>query len=121
MSKLKPSNLIYHMCQREEWRCAKVVNIYSGSSQDRADGFIHFSTAEQVAASADKHRAGQVGLVLLTVDVNRLGNAVEWELAREGQLFPHLYGPLPVYAVVNVSDLLLGPDCRHVFPAGFRR
>ncbi len=121
MKEPKTSNLIYHMCRREEWRLAEAAGAYPGSSQDIADGYIHFSTAEQVAASADKHRAGQDGLVLLTADADRLGNAIKWEPARGGQLFPHLYGSLPVSAVINVSDLPLGADGRHVFPAGILR
>ena len=109
---------IYHMCRLTEWRAAEAGGFYPGSSQDAADGFIHFSTAAQVAASAAKHRAGQAGLVLLAVDPVRLGEALKWEPARGGQLFPHLYGPLPVTAVVRADDLPLGPDGRHVFPPG---
>ena len=109
---------IYHMCTRAEWRAAEAEGEYPGSSQDAADGFIHFSDGEQVAASAAKHRAGQDGLVLLSVDAGTLGDALKWEAARGGALFPHLYGPLPVVAVTKVDDLPLGPDGRHVFPAG---
>jgi len=109
---------IYHMCADAEWRAAAAAGVYEGSSQDAADGFIHFSTAAQVAASAAKHRAGQDGLVLLTVDAARLGDALRWEPARGGALFPHLYGPLPLAAVMGVDDLPLGDDGRHVFPAG---
>ena len=108
---------IYHMCKREEWAAATSVGTYGGSSQDQADGFIHFSTAGQIIESAAKHRAGQDGLVLLTVDPDRLGDALKWELSRNEQLFPHLYGPLPVEAAVSVVDLTLGPDGKHIFPA----
>lgn len=108
---------IHHMCRREQWAAAVAAGAYPGSSQDLADGFIHFSTADQVEASAAKHRAGQHGLVLLTVDAAALGPALRWEPARGGDLFPHLYGPLPVSAVVAVDDLPLGPDGRHVFPS----
>ncbi len=111
---------IYHMCTLAEWRAAEARGVYRGSSQDTADGFIHFSTAAQVAASAAKHRAGQKGLVLLCVAApDALGDALKWEEAREGQLFPHLYGTLPVGAVADVRDLPLGPDGRHQFPPGF--
>ncbi len=110
---------IYHMCTSEEWRAAEAVGAYNGSSQDAADGFIHFSTEAQVVTSAAKHRAGQTGLVLLSVDPAALGEALKWEEARGGDLFPHLYGPLPVTAVSAADDLPLGPDGRHVFPPGF--
>lgn len=108
--------LIYHICRREEWAAAEAAGRYDGSSQDHADGFIHFSAADQLAASAARHRAGQDGLVLLTVDAAVLGEALKWEPSRGGQLFPHLYGPLPRAAVRRVDDLPLGPDGRHRFP-----
>ena len=114
-------DLIYHMCRRDEWQAAQVSGSYPGSSQDAADGFIHFSTAAQVAQSADRHRAGQDGLVLLAADPARLGAALKWEPSRGGQLFPHLYGALPVAAVISAVDLPLGADGRHAFPEGFRR
>lgn len=108
---------IYHICWRAEWAAAEAGGSYAGSSEDRADGFIHLSTASQVEASAAKHRAGQTGLVLLTVDPAPLGDALRWEASRGGALFPHLYGALPLGAVRRVVDLPLGPDGRHVFPS----
>lgn len=108
--------IIYHMCREEEWARAVPAGSYPGSSQDAADGFIHFSTAVQVVESAAKHRAGQTGLLLLTVDAAALGPALRWEPSRGGQLFPHLYGALPVSAVLAADPLPLGPDGRHVFP-----
>lgn len=108
---------IYHMCRADEWRAAQANGFYPGSSQDAADGFIHFSTAVQVEASAAKHRAGQDGLLLLAVSTEALGPALRWEPARGGQLFPHLYGALPVSAVQAVFDLPLDhASGRHVFP-----
>lgn len=111
------TRIIYHMCRRQEWQDAQAAGSYAGSSQDAADGFIHFSTAAQVEESAAKHRIGQSGLLLLAVDADRLGAALRWEPSRGGQLFPHLYGALPLGAVVRVADLPLGRDGRHVFPA----
>lgn len=89
---------------------------YGGSSQDQADGFIHFSGQAQLVESVAKHRAGQGGLVLLTVDAEALGDALKWEPSRGGLLFPHLYGSLPVAAVRQNDDLPLGPDGKHIFP-----
>jgi len=109
-------NPIFHMCRRDEWDAAQGVGAYAGSSQDVADGFIHFSTARQVRVSAAKHRAGQEGLVLLSVDGAALGAALRWEKSRGGDLFPHLYGPLPLEAVVRVDDLPLNADGMHAFP-----
>jgi len=102
--------LIYHMCLRQEWELAMQSGAYTGSSQDRADGFIHFSTAAQLPESARRHRKGQAGLVLLAVDPRILGEALRWEPSRHGALFPHLYGTLPLSAVVSVCDIPLGVD-----------
>jgi uncharacterized protein (DUF952 family) len=99
--------LIYHMCLRQEWELAVQSGAYAGSSQDRADGFIHFSTAAQLPESARRHRTGQAGLVLLTVDPHLLGEALRWEPSRHGALFPHLYGTLPLSAVGSVCDIPL--------------
>ncbi|HXA71076.1 MAG TPA: DUF952 domain-containing protein [Stellaceae bacterium] len=108
--------LIYHMCRRAEWAAAEAAGHYRGSSQDAFDGFIHFSTAAQIRESARKHRAGQDDLVLVTVDAGRLGTALKWEPSRGGALFPHLYGVLPLEAVVRVDPLPLGLKGTHVFP-----
>ena len=109
--------VIYHMCRRAEWQAAEKAGVYRGSSQDAADGFIHFSTAAQIAGSAAKHRAGQRDLMLLAVESTRLGAALKWEPARDGALFPHLHGDLPLAAVLWARELPLGGDGRHVFPA----
>ena len=111
-----PSRLIYHICRRAEWDAAQAAGRYDGLLQDAADGFIHFSAAEQVVESAARHRAGQDGLVLLAVDAGKLGDGLRWEPSRGGVPFPHLYGVLPLDAVMRVDDLPLGPDGRHVFP-----
>jgi len=109
-------HLIYHMCRRAEWDEALARGAYAGSSQDRADGFIHFSTAEQLPESARRHRSGQPGLVLLAVDPQSLGEKLSWEASRSGSLFPHLYGTLPLSAVRWVRDLPLGADGVPVLP-----
>jgi uncharacterized protein (DUF952 family) len=107
---------IYHVCRREEWEAAQTAARYGGSSQDRADGFIHFSAADQVVASVAKHRAGQDGLVIVEVDPARVGAGLVWEVSRGGALFPHVYGGLARDAVTRVAELPLGSDGRHVFP-----
>lgn len=109
-------DMIFHICRRDEWTAARAAGHYPGSTQDRADGFIHFSGPDQVAASAAKHRAGQGDLVLIAVDAAVLGQDLRWEASRNGALFPHLYAPLPLTAVRWVRDLPLGGDGRHVFP-----
>ena len=112
------NSIIFHMCGKNEWLAALANGIYKGSLQDISDGFIHFSTAKQVSKSAEIYRMGQRGLVLLSVEVRLLGGALRWEQSRGGELFPHLYGSLPLKAVTRVDDLKLGADGRHEFPDG---
>lgn len=111
--------VIYHMCRADEWAAAERAGSYDGSSQDKADGFIHFSTKTQVWTSAAKHRRGQDNILLLEVDADTLGDALKWEASRDGALFPHLYGALPVSAVMSVTPLTLDDDGVHIFPDGF--
>lgn len=108
--------MIYHMCRADEWAEAVAVGSYRGSSQDLADGFIHFSTAAQIVESARRHRAGQDGLLLVAVEAARLGDRLRWEPSRAGDLFPHLYGPLDPAESTSVRRLPLGPDGMHLFP-----
>ena len=109
--------MIYHMCRADEWVAATKTGTYHGSSQDLADGFIHFSTAVQIVESAKRHRAGQDGLLLVAVDADKLGDRVKWEPACNGDLFPHLYGPLDPIETTSVRPLPLGVDGQHIFPA----
>ena len=108
--------MIYKICTESEWARAETQGAFTGSPVDLADGFIHFSTAEQVEETARRHFAGQTDLVLVTVDSDKLGDALKWEPSRGGALFPHLYGALPTDAVVSVSPLLLDEGGGHRFP-----
>ena len=110
-------SIIYKLCPRDLWREAEAQGRFTGAPIDHADGFIHFSTAAQVAETAARHFAGTRDLVLVAIDGDALGEALRYEPSRGGDLFPHLYGPLDMKAVRSVSDLPLGADGRHVFPA----
>jgi uncharacterized protein (DUF952 family) len=108
---------IFKICPRETWRTAEASGRFDGASVDREHGFIHFSTAKQVAETAARHFAGQEDLVLIGVDAEQLGDALRWETSRGGALFPHLYGPLSLNAVRHIWPLPLGPGGAHLFPA----
>jgi uncharacterized protein (DUF952 family) len=110
------NRLIFHMCKRSDWQSAQTAGQYPGSGDDLADGFMHFSTAEQLAESAARHRAGVTDLLLITVDADDLGDALKWEPSRGGQLFPHLYGALEVSNVISADELPLDEDGLHIFP-----
>ena len=88
---------------QSDWAAAQAAGVYTGSADDARDGFIHFSTREQVAGTLAKHFVGQRDLVLVTIDPERIGAALIWEPSRGGALFPHLYGDLPVTAAVDVE------------------
>lgn len=90
--------------------------VFRGSAVDLADGYIHFSTAEQAVETAAKHFAGQKDLLLVQVDSGRLGGHLKWEPSRGGALFPHLYGELGLAAVTKVELLSLDGDGVHIFP-----
>jgi uncharacterized protein (DUF952 family) len=110
------SEPIYKILTVTEWDSARRTGVFAGSAVDRADGYIHFSTAAQARETAAKHFAGQTDLLLLTVDPRRCPTAsLRWEPSRGGALFPHLYAALDTACVIAVDELLLGED-GHRFP-----
>ena len=107
---------IYKIATSLQWTAARFSGRFEGAPVDLADGYIHFSTAAQVRETAAKHFAGQRDLVLVAVDAAKLGDALKWEPSRGGALFPHLYAPLGMDAVLWVKALRLAEDGSHVFP-----
>jgi len=109
--------IIYKICPEAPWREAEREGVFRGTPNDLRDGFIHFSTAAQVAETARKHFAGQDGLLLIAVDTDSLGPSLAWEPSRgRSELFPHLYGELPLTAVERVEPLPLGAGGQHRIP-----
>jgi uncharacterized protein (DUF952 family) len=94
---------IVHICPRSEWEAARRAGVYRAASLE-TEGFIHCSRPEQVAAVIERYYRGEPDLVLLWIDPERLEVEVRWEAA-DGELFPHLYGPLAVGAVTAVEAL----------------
>lgn len=109
--------LIYKICDRALWEAAVAAGQFDGAEIDLADGYIHFSTAEQMRETAAKHFAGREGLVVIAVDADALGDEMKWEPSRGGALFPHLYRPLMVSETAWAKPLPLGADGHHQFPA----
>ena len=102
--------LIYQILRDAEWRDLDAAGESAGAAVDRADGFIHLSTAAQVAETARRHFAGEADLWLLALDAQALGCALKWEVSRGGQPFPHLYRPLRRGDARWVRRLPLGQD-----------
>ena len=117
-SLMKPGGAatIYKICERSLWEEAQRNGMFRGAAIDLQDRFIHFSTAAQVRKTAAKHFAGLADLVLVAVDAQALGDGLRWEPSRGGDLFPHLYGRLPLYAVLWTRPLPLDGHGQHVFP-----
>jgi len=107
--------VIFKIVPESLWREAVEQGVFTGSPIDQQDGFIHFSTGSQVRETAAKHFARAPGLLL--VAVSTLGLDLRWEPSRGGDLFPHLYGPLPLTSVPWVKPLPLDADGSHIFPA----
>lgn len=107
--------LIYKILRATEWQALEAAGHSAGAPVDLADGFIHFSTADQAPETAAKHFAGEDGLMLVAVAAEPLGEALKWEVSRGGALFPHLYRPLTMEDVAWSAPLPLGPTA-HVFP-----
>ena len=101
---------IYKISPASAWREAERQGVYRGSADDARDGYIHFSTASQVAETARKHYFGQTGLFLIAVDADALGDALRWERSRNDELFPHLYGELDLGAVTAILDMRARSD-----------
>lgn len=107
--------LIYKIIPADLWRTAMADGVFTGAPVDHHDGFIHFSTADQVEETARKHFHGQGDLLLVSVEDHVLGPALRYEPSRGGALFPHLYAPLPVALAKTVTALPLNEDGTHNF------
>ena len=117
----------YKVLTAAEHAVLEARGVFGGSEVDRTDGFIHLSTASQLAETLDRHYAGRQGLVVLAVDLAALGEAVRWEPSRGGALFPHIhaalptgYAALPIDAVLAAAPLARRGDGSVVLPAGAR-
>jgi len=109
--------IIYKVARADEWQAAREAGVYQGSADDGRDGYIHFSTPAQLPATLARHYAGREGLLLIAVEVRALGENLAWEPSRGGDLFPHLYAPLPVDAALWYTPLALKADGTHELPA----
>jgi uncharacterized protein (DUF952 family) len=118
--------MIYHITSRSAWSEARERGNYRAESLE-TEGFIHCSTEAQVVPVAHKFYAGQKELVLLVIEPTLLASDLKWEPpsggtpppgVAEGDLFPHIYGPINLDAVVQVFDLQANPDGQYSFPQG---
>ncbi|MBN2751510.1 MAG: DUF952 domain-containing protein [Rhodospirillaceae bacterium] len=109
------TNWIFRLCTEPEWAAFRATGDFPGNAGDHRDGFLHFSMAEQVAATAKRHYPAEGTLVLMAILAAPLRESLRWEESRNGALFPHLYGRLPLSAVVAWRNV---PDRTFVFLTG---
>lgn len=107
--------LIYKIFREAEWSSLQAQGETQGAPVDLADGYVHFSTAEQATGTAAKHFAGAKGLILLALEADAMGEALKWEASRGGALFPHLYRALHLDEVIWAKPLPLVGEA-HRFP-----
>ncbi len=98
---MPPSTNAYKILTANQWEQFQADGVFRGAPVDLADGYIHLSTADQLAETLAKHFAGQEGLIIAEVDLAALHDTVKWEVSRGGALFPHIYGELPMTAVTG--------------------
>ena len=113
----KTIELIFKIVPRAEWESES--GDYHGSAHDKADGFLHFSTASQLSETLRRYYAGQNDLMLVAVDPQALGAALKWEYSKSrGEDFPHLYAPLSPDAIKWARPISRGADGEFVLPDG---
>jgi len=112
--------MIFKIFRTPEWADLRKAGMTQGAPIDVADGYIHFSTAQQAPETAAKHFADQDDLMLVAIDTERLGTDLKWEVSRGEQLFPHLYRNLRMDDVAWAQPLPL-VDGVHQFPAGLEQ
>lgn len=110
------AQIIYKIVRAEVWEQACATGIFAGAQIDLKDGFIHFSSAEQVRETAALHFAGQDNLFLVAVDTGALGEDLKWEASRHGQKFPHLYSALTMAHVLWSRPITMAKDGSHILP-----
>ena len=105
---------VFKVCEEEDWETTKNNEFFAGSKNDLSDGFIHFSTPEQLKETLEKHFKSKSPLYLLEVETDDL--ELVWEISRNNKLFPHLYEPLPLSMVTKVYRILINADGKHIIP-----
>lgn len=99
------TQVVYKLFRKSEWQQAELSGLFSGSPDDRGDGFIHLSAPNQVRGTFEKYFANEPEPVLMAFDAEQLGPALKWEISRDGQHFPHFYGVLKMKEALSVFQI----------------
>ncbi len=108
--------IVYKICPAALWTEAIIKGVFTGAPVDHADGYIHFSNAEQARETAAKYFHGRADLVLVALEDSLFGDTMKWEASRGGALFPHLYGTFTPADALWVMPLYMNADGSHMFP-----
>ena len=109
---------IYKIIHNDEWQKAKKSGLYSGSTKDLEDGYVHFSDEKQIEGTLKKYYLNKKNLLLLKVDTLKLDHLL-WEQASDGNMFPHLYSTLDIKNVVTEYEIILNEDGTHILPDNY--
>ncbi len=110
------ASVVYKIMTATQWSEFDTTRLFRGAEIDLEDGYIHFSTSDQMMETAKRYFAGRADLILVAVDASKLGAALKFEPSRGGDLFPHLYSPLQIDAVIWAKPLPLNNKGVHAFP-----
>ncbi|MBY0281344.1 MAG: DUF952 domain-containing protein [Alphaproteobacteria bacterium] len=98
--------IIYKLVLLQEWQDFQKEDVYKGSALDQADGYMHCSTKDQIQGTLEKFFTGKTDVILLSIDTSKIKQHLKWEKSpRSGRIFPHLYGPLPLTAVIKEEKI----------------
>lgn len=111
---------VYKIATHETYRVFSKSGVFPGMPVDIKDGYIHFSTARQLADTLRLHFAGQGNLVVFAVRCETMGAALRWEPSRGGQLFPHLYGDLSISVIGSHATVAVAEDGSVALPGWVR-
>lgn len=109
--------VIYKVLRHDEFLALEKERETFGSSKDISDGFIHFSTREQIRETLEKHYNVEQRLVLMAVEVDRIVENLKWEKSRSDQIFPHLYAKLDFNSAVWFAPIEFSKN-KHILPPG---
>ena len=114
---LGDSKTIYKIFRTAEWSAADGLSAFAGSPDDIRDGFIHFSTAEQLRGTLEKYFVDEDVIILASFDAEGFGDDLKWEVSRAGMKFPHLYVDLSLEAALQVTRLTRDSSGGFVLPS----
>ncbi len=106
---------IYKVLDRALWQLALESGEFLGAEIDMKDGYIHFSTANQLVETVRKHFVGRQELLVVEFDSDDFGDSLRWEVSRGGDQFPHLYASLDTALAQATYELPLSPGGQHDF------